>query len=659
MQLHVNCGGLARVLVLGAALACPHAAWAALSEADFLDEMPVVLSVSRLSQPLNEAPAAVTIIDQDMICASGFRDVPDLLRLVPGFSVAYTRDNTWAIGYHGMADAFSRRFQVLVDGRSIYSASYGAVNWGELPLSIDDIERIEVVRGPNAATYGANAFLAVINIITKDPSQTPGGFASVQVGEQGMAGLTLRKGGEAGALRYRLTLSAQGRDRFETQSTEGVFNTPISLYETTKTYFLNGRGDYRVSVTDEISAQFGVSVGDWRAGHSENLEEPRAQDVSAQYVQFKYRRVHSIDDEWMVQAYFSRNVHDAPNVQPLAPPLWPVATPFLLDAGVDLLQTRANLEFQVNRRFAKDWRMAWGAEVRHETVESQRYFNSSSTLDGTLARAYANLEWRAHPDLLVHGGAMLEHHYYTGTDVSPRLALNYTLAEGHALRLNFSQAYRSPTFFEQQGDWTYATTTGTPLLQVFAPSDPLRPERILSREVGYVGQYPSLRLQVDAKLFYDTIHDFIKNSGSPGRFTNRNAFLVRGADLQVNWHPVSSLRLSAQYAYAVIDADPSIDRDLEESAPRNTFGLLARYELGRGWTASSGVYRSGYMKWLSDGDETEAFTRWDARLARRWTWQGHDVEAAVVGQSLGGSYSEFRPENRFGRRVYGSLSFGW
>jgi len=272
-------------LLLGGGLLSPALARAEITESDFLDDLPVVLSASRLSQPVNETPAAVTVIDQAMIRASGFRDIPDLLRLVPGFSVAYTRDNTWAIGYHGMADAFSRRFQVLVDGRSIYSAAYGQVSWGELPLSIDDIERIEVVRGPNAATYGANAFLAVINIITKDPSQTLGDFASVQYGEQGMSGLTLRHGGEQGDLRYRVTLSAQTRDRFETDVRDG--NVAAKMYEETQTYFLSGRGDYRISSSDEFSAQFGLSVGDWQAGYSRNPEEPTGQNVSAQYVQFK------------------------------------------------------------------------------------------------------------------------------------------------------------------------------------------------------------------------------------------------------------------------------------------------------------------------------------------------------------------------------------
>jgi iron complex outermembrane receptor protein len=647
-------GERAPALVLAIVLSGSPAAQAALTEADFLDELPVVLSVSRLSQPVNEAPAAVTVIDRDMIRASGFRDIPDLLRLVPGFSVAYTRDNTWAVGYHGMADAFSRRFQVLVDGRSIYSAAYGAVNWGELPLSVDDIERIEVVRGPNAASYGANAFLAVINIISKDPAQTPGAFASVQAGEQGMSGITLRHGGGRGDLRYRMTVSAQTRDRFETHTPNGA-----SIDEETQTYFVNGRADYRVSATDEFSAQFGLSAGDWQAGYSLAPEEPPAQEVSAQYVQLKYRRAWSADDEWMVQAYFSRNALDAPHVTPLVPPLVPFPTPFLLDAGGDLVQTRANVELQVNQRLTSDWRMVWGAELRHETVKSKRYFDTDEQLEGNLSRVHANLEWRARPDLLVQGGAMLEHHHFTGTDISPRVAVNYTLAEGHTMRLNLSQAYRSPTFFEQKGNLTYYTTAGAQVAQLFAPSDPLRPERILSREIGYVGQYPALHLQLDARLFRDTLYDYINSDGTPGQFDNRGDFTVRGGDLQLNWQPVPGLRLSAQFARAFIEADAAVDKDLTQSAPRNNFSLLARYELGQGWTASAGVYRSGRMKWLSEGDVTQAFTRWDARLARRWDWQGHEVEAALVGQNLGEDYEEFRNTNIFSRRVYGSLSFSW
>ncbi|MDP3126216.1 MAG: TonB-dependent receptor plug domain-containing protein, partial [Thiobacillus sp.] len=240
------------------------AAAAALSETDFLDEMPVVLSASRLSQPVTDAPTAVTIIDQDMIRTSGFRDIPDLLRLVPGFTVAYNNANTWAAGYHGLGDGFSRRFQVLVDGRSIYSPHYGAVYWSDLPLSIDDIERIEVVRGPDAAVYGANAFAAVINIISKTASQVPGEFVSMQMGEQDMRGLTVRHGGGDEAMRYRITASAQQRDRFERDVVGKLYDNGQvhddngQYFEASKTYFVNGRVDWQLTPDSDVMAQFGL-----------------------------------------------------------------------------------------------------------------------------------------------------------------------------------------------------------------------------------------------------------------------------------------------------------------------------------------------------------------------------------------------------------------
>jgi iron complex outermembrane receptor protein len=667
---------LAWALLLGGALACTHSARATVTESDFIDDLPIVLSASRLSQPANEAPAAVTVIDQDMIRASGFRDIPDLLRLVPGFSVAYTRDNTWGVGYHGVADAFSRRFQVLVDGRSIYSAAFGAVQWQELPLSIDDIERIEVVRGPNAATFGSNAFFAVINIITKEAVQVPGTFASLQYGEHGMAGLSVRQGGGTGNLNYRLTFSAQNRDRFNRDTFDNNPPQPLKLFEETRTYLVNGRADYRVSASDEVSAQFGLAVGDWQAGrlldppNPEHVLEPRRQDVNNAYVQFKFRRVFSVDEEWSLQFYHSRHKVNAPSSLD--------AFGLTIIGDQDALQTRTSMEFQANARLAPALRMAWGAELRRETVQSPLYFDTTDTQQGVLGRVNANLEWRIRPNLLLQGGAMLEHHYYAGFDVSPRVAMNYDFAPGHTLRLNVSQAYRTPTFLEQDGHYVYRSTTGLPVDIIGVTPNNLLPERIRSHEIGYVGHYLPWRLQVDAKLFYDKVDNYIDNTpidlpigdelvsgGSPGRARetlNSGSLKLRGGDLQLNWKPAHAFRLSAQYSRVYLSTSPDLDlvnNDVRESAPRDNFSLLASYELGRGWTASAGVYHSGRMTWLGDGDPTPDFTRVDARLARRWIWQGREVEAAVVGQNLGEDYSEFRKENAFSRRLYGSLSFGW
>jgi iron complex outermembrane receptor protein len=663
-----------RLLVLSGALAFAGGVHAEVTEANFLDDLPVVLSAARLSQPVNEAPAAVTVIDQDMIRASGFRDIPDLLRLVPGFSVAYTANNTWAAGYHGLGDAFSRRFQVLVDGRSIYSPHYGAVYWTDLPLAIEDIERIEVIRGPNAAIHGANAFAAVINIITRTAAQVTGNTVSAQYGEQSMRGLLARHGGGDDRLRYRLTFSAQQRDRFERDITD---KPPATLdngqyFEASKTYFLNGRMDWQLASRADLSAQFGVSQGDWRSGHNTDsptdVLEPRVQDSRAQYLQLTYHKVESEQREWRVHVYHSRNRFDANAVGDLT-------SLGLGVVSVDqyLLQTRSNIELQVNETWTPDLRGVWGGEVRRDAVVSPQNYNSGRELSGTLGRAFGNLEWHAHDRVLLQGGAMVEHHYFTGTDVSPRAAVNLTVSPGHVLRLGVSKAYRSPTFFEQEGNQVYLLTSGALADAVTVPSNGLKPERVLSREIGYLGQWRPARLEWDVRVYRDHIDDFIgQEKGNfypdgalrPNEFRYANIGTVdsQGGEIQLRWRPLAALDLSAHFARVFLRADTTVNNfntDIPLSAPRNSWGLLASYKLGNGWETSLGAWHYDTTKWLSEGDIVAAYTRVDVRVARRWNWQGYQMEAALVGQNLGDDYAEFRDTNIFSRRVYGSLGFNW
>lgn len=663
------CAGLR---VGGALLLCQLAlpAEAALSEMDYLDDLPVVLSASRLSQPLSDAPAAVTVIDQDMIRASGFRDIPELLRLVPGFSVSYTANNTWTAGYHGLADAYSRRFQVLVDGRSIYSPHYGTVYWTDLPLAIDDIERIEVVRGPNAAIHGANAFVAVINIITKTAAQVPGEFASVQYGEQAMRGLTVRQGGGEDRLRYRVTASAQQRDRFE-KHVVGTAYDDGSYFEASKTYFVNGRLDWQLAPDSDVMLQFGLSQGDWKGGSrlpasARSYLQPVEQDSRALYLHLAYHKVESKRREWRVQAYHTQNRFDADTVANIGGPV-------VVDQY--LMQSRSNIELQVNEQWMPDLRAVWGGEARRETVKSPQSYNSGDTFSGELARVFGNLEWRVNKRVLLQGGAMLEHHYFTGTDLSPRVAANFTVMPDHVVRVGVSRAYRSPTFFEEEGNQVLLRDSGA-LADIFTvPSNGLKPERILSREIGYVGYWRPARLELDIRLFKDRIDDFIGQqkadyaadpgsiiSGNEFQFQNLGLVQSRGGELQLRWRPVRELDVSAHYARVYLSADTARQNyniDIPRSAPRNNWGLLANYRLDSGWEASVGAWRSDAVIWLTEGDLTRSYVRVDARLAKRWKWQGTEVEAALVGQNLGDDYEEFRNTNVFSRRVYGSLTFTW
>ena len=622
------------------------------TESAFFADVPVVLSASRLSQPVADAPAAVTVITQAEIRASGFRDIPDLLRLVPGFSVADSGLNTWAVGYHGFADAFSRRYQVLVDGRSIYSSNFGEVNWNDLPLSVEDIDRIEVVRGPNAAAYGSNAFFAVINIITKSAGQTPGFFSSVQAGTHGMDGVMLRQGGSLGPALYRITVSAQKRQRL---NSVGYDNTGKPVYpdETTKTYFTNGRLDWQVNNTDDVMAQFGLTTGNWTFSPS-GYSSP--ENVYAGFLQLKYHRILSADDEWYVQFYYTRDRFDTALLSPL------------VNQPLYILQSRTNLDAQLSHRFSSTLRAVWGAEIRQETDASPAYFSTTDTYSGVLTRGYLNLEWRPTDRWVLQGEAMVEHHYFTGTDVSPRVAANYTFAPGQTLRFAVSAADRTPTFHEED-NFYYTRNNGNNVAMI--PNRGLKPEHLLSREIGYVAQFPQVGLDMDARVFYDTFRNYIAaatvvpaTTSVPGidQFQNSGTIDIHGAELEAHWRPHTNIDVLATAArvFAYPDAQVNAaDPDVAVSAPRTTGSLLTSYRFGNGWRASVGAYFNGTMKWLSDGDWTKSYTRVDARLARRFRWAGHDVETAVVAQSLTGSYSEFRREYVFGGRYYGSLSMHW
>lgn len=165
---------LVACLFWNAACAAEDSSGGKSSEADYFQEFPVVLSASRLSQPLSEAPNAMTVIDRKMIDASGFRSIADLFKLVPGMYVSYFKGSEPIVSYHGTTDPYARRMQVMIDGRSVYMPPNNMVDWYTLPITMDDIERVEVVRGPAAASYGANSTQGVINIITRDAGAVDG-----------------------------------------------------------------------------------------------------------------------------------------------------------------------------------------------------------------------------------------------------------------------------------------------------------------------------------------------------------------------------------------------------------------------------------------------------------------------------------------------------
>lgn len=629
-----------------------------LTEADYYAEQPVVLSVSRLSQPVSEAPAAVTVIDRAMIEASGYRHVVDLLRLVPGFQVAWTQGNLPAVTYHGLASLQSRRMQVLVDGRSVYNPGYGLVFWRALPVALEDIDRIEVVRGPNAANDGVNAFQATIHIYTRHAASAPGNSVTVGMGENEARDLVASLTHRIGDLDLRLTAQYRHDDLFDKR------HYPRRDEATER--MLGLRADYRIDARSELTLQMGHTWADWQNSAVAYDFNPAFQssDMAGRHAQIKFRRVLDVDDEWSVQLHHTRTHGDEDTGLGSIP-------------NLDTWFRRDALEFNAIGRLDEATRLSWTAEVRRDAAWSPTFTDRDRAFSGWIYRLSGALERQLAPDWQLHAAAMLEKHYHAGTRLSPRLALIWRPVPAHSLRLAATRGYRSPDFLEQNADFK-SRLGGVVFDQYLLSPHELEPERITTAELGYVLHLPDHGLDADLRLFHNRITAMIDFSTTPHPVPFELCTLVpgwvctAGADLTfVNAVRAEQIGLDAYLRWRwgrqdwvnlwlALNDTRSNNPLYERSAPDHSWGLLGNHALGEGLEASLGYTRVGRMTWLGAVAPTPARGRLDLRLSRRWRAGGGDWEASLVLQSALGDYYEYENARYlFDRRAYASLRVGF
>jgi len=652
-----NCRRVALTRAIGMLLvaAASTLTWAEepslLSEQEFLGELPVVLTASRLAQPQAEAPAAVTVIDRQMIDASGVRNLSEVFRLVPGFLVGFESGHVHVVTYHGLADKASPRLQVLVDGRSVYLPSFGGVAWSDLPLVLDDIERIEVIRGPNAASYGANAFLATINIITRHSAADPGGFVRASAGSNNIRDGVLRAAGGEGNLHYRLTAGYQEDNGY------------AQVVDSREIRQMTGRVDHSKGKND-IEFHFGYNEGPrGRGDPGDPTNIPREQEITSRFEQLRWR--HRLDGGGDVTLQYYHVHHewdDRYQTLPLPIPIPPfsVIIPVVLDVRSD----RYDVEFQHTLSAWKTVRMVWGLGVRQDESLSPTYLGTPKGITEHLYRLFANVEWRATERLLVNAGAMYEHYDITGGDVSPRLALNYRLLPGHTIRASVSRARRQPVAFEERSNERICADPGCTFFdQVYLSSGQLRPERIDSSEIGYLGRLnPSVN--IDLRLFRDQVFDLISDFKRPyvadladGRtfdFRNGGKATLFGSEMQFQYQPKRETRVILSMANTQIESN-DYDSFYSSSGPRNNVSLLALQDLSPAWQVSSAFYYQDPMRFIG-GDPLGVLRRLDLRLARRFRLADARGEAALVFQNVLGAQTAYSVETR--NAQVGYLTFG-
>ncbi len=632
-------------------------------------EVPEVLTATRLKQAPAAVPGSMTVLDRGLIEASGARDIPELMRLVPGMMVGYLKGNQSTVNYHGANVTEARRLQVLIDGRSVYRPGLATVDWSDLPIAIEDIERIEVFRGPNTVSYGANALMGVINISTRSPVDSHGTRLRYSQGQNGIRdwyasqNLRLNKGD------LRLSLSGQeddgfdhdqyGRDYRDSRRTTRINLSAVHELDASQTLewqfgakegskqrpynyesmfipgIANGDSDSDIAAKDYFASLRWTLELDPRHSlqlqtYAERWEREEAWSACEASIAFspQLARLYALSP-----AYVDDLGYALTHGQPLPPGTSEQealglqivqllgsgqgTTPVCGDIDFNTRESRFDTELQDTLSLTDDLRLLSGIGYRHDSVDSETYFGGRQSND--ILRAFTHLEWNIGKHWILQGGAMYENDRLSGDSLTPRLALNYLITPRHGLRAVYSEAVRSPDMQENNVDWRIRLDNLTPTVNgsrsayFFAtargPAN-LQQEIARSREVGYNGAFSEWGLTLDIKAFNDEIHRMISEPLSVGDFrpANDNWIAFRGAEAQVDWRFSGSDRLRLSYAYVDFEASSRLDQRL---TARNSGSAGWMHDWGHGW--SSALFYYG-----ADSLNLYRFERLDLRIAKRF-----------------------------------------
>lgn len=649
-------------------------------ESLYFSDLPVVASVSRLPQRLADAPTAVTVIDRDMIKASGARDLNDIFRLVPGFQTYPNNTDAARVTYHGLTDEdYSPRVQVLIDGRSQYSPLFrNGVNWATLPVALEDIERIEVVRGSNSASYGSNAFLGVINIITVDPALARGFSASLNHGNQGVRDYTLRNGGKLGeAGDFRFTYQ---------QKDDNGFTNQLDWIDSFRSRLFDLRADFTISDRDVLQFSTGHIEAVTQRGRLKKFRDPisRVEYVTGQddpgwpihnysqsnsYLQALWRRALSADSDFQIRYAYVADWASDRYVAKDSGLLYDVDE--FGDRGV-----RNEIEAQHNFVPFDHTRVVWGGGWQRDTVRSGNMFLGNPAIKRNVGRLFGNLEWKPVSWFTGNLGASTEYDSLAGNHTSPRVSGSFHLTPENTVRLGYSRAYRTGSTVDYRGDRRlipYAREDGLPLAPgvgtvVKFSGDPDMPsEKLDSWEIGYLGDWKKWKMSLDIRFFYEKIPNRLLVIDSD-RFSDQVGDVMmpvqrvrtQGVEYQWKWQPFESTRLMLHQAFVRVYADylddvlmnsnstlgdlrarENIDLLADRSAPRHTTAAMLMQKLPLGLEFSLAGYWVDRMKWTRNS-EVYSYNRYDARLGYPFRWAGLRGEIAYTVQSLNGSHGEFK-----------------
>jgi len=595
-----------------------------------------VTSVSKKEQTLSRTPAAIFVISAEDIRRSGARNVPDLLRMVPGMDVAQIDANTWAISARGLNGRFSNKLLVLIDGRTVYIPTFGGVFWDVLNLPLEDIERIEVIRGPGGSVWGTNAVNGVINILTKKASQTHGGLVDAEGGNIDQGAGTAQYGGSLGKnADYRLYSKYFNEDHFPNLTGQNGGDGWNLL-----------QGGFRVDATlssrDTLMVQGSLYAS--REGQitpvASSLTEPLQPavfgetDLTGSFVQSAWNHTYSTRSDSTLQLSIDH---------------------YERDDALREARTTYDLDFQHHFAWTKRHDIVWGFGYRYSDSQSNGNLQISlnpPNLSFNLFSAFLQDEIALVPDrLYLTVGAKLEHNPYTGLDPLPTARVAWAANERHTLWAAVSRADRTPASIDiaQVTNIPVAPEpNGTPVVLRIEGNPNVENETLLAYELGYRAAVLD-RLSFDFAAYYDSYSTqkttepaapFLELTPAPPHLVlpfileNLMHGEAHGLEVSANWKVNRWWTLSPAYAFETLHMhlkpashDTTSVAQAQGSSPPHWANLRSHLELPHrfAWDACA-----GFVSRLADPN-VASYTRLDTQLSWRWTER---TSFSLVGQNL-------------------------
>jgi iron complex outermembrane receptor protein len=639
------------------------------SEDAFFDQLPAVISASRLNQSLLKTPSAMTVLDREMIQASGFTNLADLFRLVPGFQVAHVDGTRFTVNYHSGGWEYSNRIQVLVNGRSTYASTLSAVDWDTIGVHINDIDRIEIVRGPAASAYGSNSFTAAINIITTPAILDSNYQLQTRMGSQNDREVFIKGRSLWDDQSLRISAWHRQDDGFHDRPDDRFFNN-VSL-------------EYDKTLDGGALTLFGHYVDGHTGTEIDEIYGRRNRYVEAASTQLRYTQTLDAEREWQINAYHNYDANDDRVLSPYLAGLFGYSsTEFEQAFGVPDQQVaigrtvfsshKSDIEYQFSGVEPSGLQYMWGLGVRHEIYNSD-FMTKNGEVSSLTYRALGNTQLPLSDDWTLNFGALWEYEKDESQYVSPRLALNWQWSDIQSFRLAYSQAYRLPSILERNFDMHTHLSNGLLFDQRILADPNLEAETLSNIEFGWVGQMRDRPIQWDVKIYHqeiDNIMSYVYDqrvdhpSGLNSRLlTNTGYYIAQGVEGELTWRPKKETfmrfffnvgRDKEQLARRAVEPLKVISRT--DLSPSNSFGFLYSQPI-RDWRVSVLGMHVDDIEWRSLGNRVDGYDRVDLNLRKRITLsQDQHLEITLGAQSMGNEYNEFSDNLKYEPRYYLSLS---